>query len=77
MDSLGAVVACGRVDYNLEVYSSECWAYDGSIWTSLPESTQQHFLDTPPNNLMVSEGWWVASPLTDLDDHDYFFSDTE
>ena len=59
MDSLGVVVACGVEVEEFNVGSSKCWAYDGSNWVTLPDSTQQHcILDTP--NSVVNQGWWVT-----------------
>ena len=59
MESLGAVVACGGTDLS---DSSKCWAFDGTSWTPLPDSTQRHyFIDSP--NLVVDENWWVAGTL--------------
>ena len=56
LEELGAVVACGG---NRLEDSTSCWMFDGSTWTSLPDSNQQHCLvDTP--SLMVDQGWWVT-----------------
>jgi len=58
MESIGAVVACGGETL---ADSPKCFAYDGSSWTSLPDSTQQHCYHS--SNLIVDQGWWVAGWL--------------
>ena len=59
MDSLALVVACGG-EYLSD--ASKCWAFDGSSWTPLPNSTQHHcWHDT--NILSVDQGWWVTGHL--------------
>lgn len=63
METIGAVVACGGEDL---ADSSKCFAYDGSTWTSLPDSTQQHcYFES--YNLIVDQGWWVAGTLQTVD----------
>ena len=59
MDSLGAVVACGGE--NLDD-SSKCFAFNGSSWTTLPDSPQHHCL-YDSLTLVVPQGWWVAGAL--------------
>lgn len=63
MESLGAVVACGGYDL---ADSSSCWAFDGTSWTPLPDSTQRHcWYDSL--NLIVDRGMWVTGRLQDGD----------
>ena len=59
MDSLSAVVACGGGEL---ADSSKCWAYDGSSWTPLPDSNQQHCTTDSPNAI-VGQGWWLTGEL--------------
>ena len=61
MDSLGSVVACGGGEL---ADSSKCWAYNGSNWTPLPDSTQQHCTTDSPNAI-VGQGWywWLTGEL--------------
>ena len=66
MKSLGAVVACGGYSH---ADSSSCWAFDGSSWTPLPDSTQHHcWFDSP--NLIVDKGMWVTGLLEDTGNGD-------
>ena len=59
MESLGLVLACGGKDL---ADSSKCWAFDGSSWTSLPDSIHGHCYDDSPS-LIVDQGWWVTGRL--------------
>ena len=59
MDSLAAVVACGGVNV---ADSSTCWAFDGSSWTPLPDSTEHHCFYNS-QSMVVDQGWWVAGTL--------------
>ena len=59
MDSLGAVVACGGETL---ADSSKCWAFDGSSWTSLTDSTQHHG-NKDSLNLIVDSSLFVTGRL--------------
>ena len=63
MESLGAVVACGG-QYLEE--TSKCFAFDGTSWTPLPDSTQRHCY-SDSHNLIVEQGWWVTGRLAARD----------
>ena len=70
MESLGAVVACGGMEL---ADSSRCWAFDGSSWTPLPDSTQRHcYADGHSYSLIVDKGIWVTGTLQT---GDYYCSD--
>ena len=70
MDSLGAVVACGGLDYDAGDIVSECFSFDGSNWTPLPDSIHKHEAFSS-SNLITDKGWWLAGPLAD---YDYYIS---
>jgi len=55
MESLNAVVGC-------EGYTDDrCWAYDGSGWSALPSTGQNH-CSWDSHGVMVEEhGWWINS----------------
>merc|ERR1719341_1057094 len=55
----GEVLACGGRDLE---DADRCWRFDGSSWSSLPNSNQKHcFVDSP--NVVMNEGWWVTGKL--------------
>ena len=56
MDSLGAVVACEG--YWDEKPTNQCWAFDGSSWTPLPDTTQRH--RNYSSGVIVEEGLWIS-----------------
>ena len=58
MEDPALVVACGG--WILQE-SSKCFAFDGSSWTPIPDSTQRHCDDSL--SLVVEEGWWVVGSL--------------
>jgi len=61
MPSNGTVVACGGHD---KVDASKCFAFDGSDWTSLPDSKVPHCEHDTPVNVMANtdtdQVWWIA-----------------
>ena len=59
MESLGAVMAFGG---EALADSFKCWAFDGSSWTSLPDSIQYHCMYNSPN-VISAQGWWLAGWL--------------
>jgi len=55
----GEVLACGGE--NLED-ADRCWSFNGSDWSSLPNSNKKHcYYDSP--NVLVKDGWWIAGQL--------------
>ena len=55
----GEVLACGGLDLE---NADRCWSFNGSTWSSLPNSYQKHcYFDSP--NVLVNESWWVIGRL--------------
>jgi len=55
--AIGQLWACGG--YNM-ADANKCWAFDGSSWTPLPDSGQQHCWFFTPNTLVPERGWWIT-----------------
>ena len=55
----GEVLACGGEDLE---NADRCWSFDGSTWSSLPNSNQKHcYYDS--RNVLVNDGWMIAGQL--------------
>jgi len=59
----GEVLACGGLDLE---DADRCWRFNGSAWSSLPNSNQKHCYDDSPN-VLVNNGWWVTGRLQNGD----------
>ena len=59
----GEVLACGGDDLE---DADRCWRFNGSAWSSLPNSNQKHCVWDSPN-VPVNDGWWVTGQLQDKD----------
>ena len=55
----GEVLACGG--HFLED-ADHCWSFNGSAWSSLPNSKQKHCNHDSPN-VFVMDGWWITGLL--------------
>ena len=55
----GGVLACGG--HFLED-ADHCWSFNGSAWSSLPNSKQKHCNHDSPN-VFVMDGWWITGLL--------------
>jgi len=52
----GEVLACGGC---YQEDADRCWSFNGSVWSSLPNSNQKHCnFDSP--NVLVNDGWWIT-----------------
>ena len=59
----GSVIACGGNDF---IDSNRCWKFNGSDWSTLPNSNQTYcYLDS--SSLVVEEGLWITGRRQDGD----------
>ena len=55
----GEVLACGG---DALEDADRCWSFNGSAWSSLPNTKQKHCSYDSPNAL-INDGWWVIGQM--------------